>query len=90
MVQKIPSLNKLVHELSRLPGVGPKSAQRQLVQPTETQLCATCHRLQVSKTERAVAHMPVREGKTGADLPRLLDSAVEHVLAAKHVDLCAR
>lgn len=28
MVQKIPSLNKLVHELSRLPGVGPKSAQR--------------------------------------------------------------
>jgi DmsE family decaheme c-type cytochrome len=41
----------------------PKSAERQLVQPTETQLCATCHRLQVSKTERAVAHMPVREGK---------------------------
>ena len=29
----------------------------------QTQLCATCHRLQVSKTERAVAHMPVREGK---------------------------
>ncbi len=27
------------------------------------QLCATCHRLQVTKTERAVAHMPVREGK---------------------------
>ncbi len=26
-------------------------------------LCATCHRLQVAKTERAVAHMPVREGK---------------------------
>ena len=41
----------------------PKSAERQLVQPTETKLCATCHRLQVSKTERAVAHMPVREGK---------------------------
>jgi DmsE family decaheme c-type cytochrome len=41
----------------------PKSASRQLVQPTETQLCATCHRLQVTKTERAVAHMPVREGK---------------------------
>lgn len=41
----------------------PKSPERQLVQPTETQLCATCHRLQVSKTERAVAHMPVREGK---------------------------
>ena len=28
MIQKIPSLNKLVHELSRLPGVGPKSALR--------------------------------------------------------------
>lgn len=28
MIQKMPSLNKLVHELSRLPGVGPKSAQR--------------------------------------------------------------
>ena len=41
----------------------PKSAQNQLVKPTETQVCATCHRLQVVKTERAVAHMPVREGK---------------------------
>jgi len=41
----------------------PKSAERQLVQASETQLCATCHRLQVTKTERAVAHMPVREGK---------------------------
>jgi recombination protein RecR len=28
MLQKIPSLNQLIHELSRLPGVGPKSAQR--------------------------------------------------------------
>ena len=27
-LQKIPSLNKLVHELSRLPGIGPKTAQR--------------------------------------------------------------
>jgi DmsE family decaheme c-type cytochrome len=41
----------------------PKSAVNQLVKPTETQLCATCHRVQVAKTERAVAHMPVREGK---------------------------
>ena len=40
-----------------------KSPERQLVKPTETQVCATCHRLQVAKTERAVAHMPVREGK---------------------------
>jgi recombination protein RecR len=28
MIQKIPSLNQLVHELSRLPGFGPKTAQR--------------------------------------------------------------
>jgi DmsE family decaheme c-type cytochrome len=35
----------------------------QLVKATETQLCATCHRAEVAKTERAVAHMPVREGK---------------------------
>jgi len=41
----------------------PKSAERQLVEPTQTQVCATCHKLQVAKTERAVAHMPVREGK---------------------------
>jgi DmsE family decaheme c-type cytochrome len=41
----------------------PKSAAHQLVKATETQLCATCHRTQVAKTERAVAHMPVREGK---------------------------
>ena len=41
----------------------PKSFQHQLVATRETELCATCHRLQVTKTERAVAHMPVREGK---------------------------
>lgn len=28
MLQKIPSLDQLVHELSRLPGIGPKTAQR--------------------------------------------------------------
>ena len=28
MLQKIPSLNQLTHELSRLPGIGPKTAQR--------------------------------------------------------------
>ncbi len=39
------------------------SFEKQLVKATETQLCATCHRQQVVKTERAVAHMPVREGK---------------------------
>jgi DmsE family decaheme c-type cytochrome len=41
----------------------PKSFTHQLVKPTQTQLCVTCHRVQVVKTERAVAHMPVREGK---------------------------
>ena len=41
----------------------PKSFERQLVKATQTELCATCHRVQVAKTERAVAHMPVREGK---------------------------
>jgi DmsE family decaheme c-type cytochrome len=41
----------------------PKSDEHQLVKPPETAVCATCHRLQVTKTERAVAHMPVREGK---------------------------
>jgi len=40
-----------------------KSPERQLVKATETQVCIQCHRLQVTKTERAVAHMPVREGK---------------------------
>jgi DmsE family decaheme c-type cytochrome len=41
----------------------PVAAERQLVNATETAVCATCHRQQVIKTERAVAHMPVREGK---------------------------
>jgi DmsE family decaheme c-type cytochrome len=41
----------------------PVATDRQLVKATQTALCATCHRTQVIKTERAVAHMPVREGK---------------------------
>jgi DmsE family decaheme c-type cytochrome len=41
----------------------PKSFERQLVKSTQTEVCAQCHRPQVAKTERAVAHMPVREGK---------------------------
>ncbi len=40
-----------------------RSTEHQLAKATETQVCASCHRLQVAKTERAVAHMPVREGK---------------------------
>lgn len=41
----------------------PQSLTRQLKKATETATCATCHRAQVIKTERAVTHMPVREGK---------------------------
>jgi DmsE family decaheme c-type cytochrome len=41
----------------------PKSVESQLVKGNQTELCASCHRPQVAKTERAVAHMPVREGK---------------------------
>ena len=41
----------------------PVSFEKQLVEKTQTELCADCHRLQVAKTERAVAHMPIREGK---------------------------
>jgi DmsE family decaheme c-type cytochrome len=41
----------------------PASFAHQLVATSESQLCAKCHRVQVAKTERAVAHMPVREGK---------------------------
>jgi len=41
----------------------PQSLENQLVKPTQTEVCVKCHRLQVVKTERAVAHMPVREGK---------------------------
>jgi DmsE family decaheme c-type cytochrome len=40
-----------------------KSLEKHLVKANETAVCATCHKVQVTKTERAVAHMPVREGK---------------------------
>jgi DmsE family decaheme c-type cytochrome len=40
-----------------------KSLEHQLVKTRQNEVCVTCHRLQVAKTERAVAHMPVREGK---------------------------
>ena len=41
----------------------PASQTHQLIKATEGQTCVACHRLQVAKTERAVAHLPVREGK---------------------------
>jgi DmsE family decaheme c-type cytochrome len=50
-----------VHDVPQRPQ--PEVPEHQLVQPTQAQVCVTCHRLQVAKTERAVAHMPVREGK---------------------------
>ena len=40
-----------------------KSFAHQLKKETEVATCATCHKAQVIKTERAVTHMPVREGK---------------------------
>ena len=39
-----------------------KSDEAHLKAPTETALCATCHRVQAAKMSRAV-HMPVPEGK---------------------------
>lgn len=41
----------------------PQSFKSQLKKSTEKETCATCHRAQVIKTERAFNHMPVREGK---------------------------
>jgi DmsE family decaheme c-type cytochrome len=41
----------------------PQSFKGQLKKSTEKETCATCHRAQVIKTERAFNHMPVREGK---------------------------
>jgi DmsE family decaheme c-type cytochrome len=61
----------------------PKSPERQLVQSTETQLCASCHRLQVAKTERAVAHMPVREGKMSCSSCHNPHGSISNVKALK-------
>jgi len=61
----------------------PKSAARQLVKPTETALCQTCHRLQVTKTERAVAHMPVREGKLSCSSCHNPHGSITNVKALK-------
>ena len=61
----------------------PQSPQHQLVKPTETQLCATCHRVQVVKTERAVAHMPVREGKMSCSSCHNPHGSISNVKALK-------
>ena len=61
----------------------PASFEKQLVKTTETQLCATCHRQQVVKTERAVAHMPVREGKMACSSCHNPHGSVSNVKALK-------
>ena len=62
----------------------PQSPQSQLSKPTETQVCATCHRAVVVKTERAVAHMPVREGKMSCSSCHNPHGSISNVKALKH------
>jgi DmsE family decaheme c-type cytochrome len=61
----------------------PASLENQLVKTTETQLCVTCHRQQVVKTERAVAHMPVREGKMACSSCHNPHGSISNVKALK-------
>ena len=61
----------------------PVSEAKQLVKATETQLCATCHRVQVAKTERAVAHMPVREGKMSCSSSHNPHGSISNVKALR-------
>jgi DmsE family decaheme c-type cytochrome len=61
----------------------PQSLEHQLKKVTETQVCATCHRLQVTKTERAVAHMPVREGKLSCSSCHNPHGSISNVKALK-------
>ena len=66
------------------------SETAQLKTATQTQLCATCHRVQAAKTQRA-AHMPLAEGKMecttchnphGSTNVRMLKSATGSTRAA--------
>lgn len=61
----------------------PKSFEHQLVKGSEIELCATCHRVQVAKTERAVAHMPVREGKMSCSSCHNPHGSISNVKALK-------
>jgi DmsE family decaheme c-type cytochrome len=61
----------------------PKSLEKQLVKKTQTEVCATCHRTQVAKTERAVAHMPVREGKMSCSSCHNPHGSISNVKALK-------
>jgi DmsE family decaheme c-type cytochrome len=60
-----------------------KSFEKQLIKTTETQTCVTCHRTQVAKTERAVAHMPVREGKMSCSSCHNPHGSISNVKALK-------
>lgn len=60
-----------------------KSSEHQLVKANQTELCATCHRVQVSKTERAVAQMPVREGKMSCSSCHNPHGSISNVKALK-------
>ena len=61
----------------------PQSLEFQLKKTTEMQLCVTCHRQQVVKTERAVAHMPVREGKMACSSCHNPHGSIANVKALK-------
>jgi DmsE family decaheme c-type cytochrome len=61
----------------------PKSPTRQLVKATQKEIFVTCHRLQVAKTERAVAHMPVREGKMSCSSCHNPHGSISNVKALK-------
>jgi DmsE family decaheme c-type cytochrome len=61
----------------------PKSFEHQLVKATQTEICVQCHRLQVTKTERAVAHMPVREGKMSCSSCHNPHGSISNVKALK-------
>lgn len=54
---KIPALEKLVHELSRLPGVGPKSAQRLAYHILKTPEEYTLHLVDALKRVRNEVHL---------------------------------
>jgi DmsE family decaheme c-type cytochrome len=60
-----------------------ESGKSQLIKHTETATCAQCHRLQVAKTERAVAHMPVREGKMACSSCHNPHGSISNVKALK-------
>jgi DmsE family decaheme c-type cytochrome len=61
----------------------PASPEKQLVKATEAATCVACHRVEVTKTERAVAHMPVREGKMACSSCHNPHGSIANVKALK-------